>query len=190
MVKNCWHLFSWWASKHFTFSFGFKTTQYFIYNYMQPIALQINQDTGLRFIHTPLTLIVMMWQGAFYIVFGVKLQPILGLLQCATNRPMEYPRHITKNRWPSIDAHFHDGAGSILNSLLPIKTAKTSFITICNLSPPRWLKMNNKESLKPHRRSFSWLGRECFSCSFAYNGSQYSIYNYLKLIATQITQDT
>jgi len=39
-----------------------------------------------------------------------------------------------KNRWCSVDAHFHDGAGRVLLSVLPIKAAKHSIVTNYNLS--------------------------------------------------------
>jgi hypothetical protein len=41
---------------------------------------------------------------------------------------------MTINHWRSIDAHFHDGAGRVLQSVLPIKAAKNSFMTNDNLS--------------------------------------------------------
>ena len=65
-----------------------------------------------------------------------------------------YRRCKTKNRWRAIDAHFQDGAGSVSHSLLPIKSANTSFMTICNLSPPRLPKMHDQESLTLRWHSF------------------------------------
>jgi hypothetical protein len=39
----------------------------------------------------------------------------------------------TKNCWRSVDAHFHDGAGRVLLSVLPIKAAKNSIMTDYNI---------------------------------------------------------
>jgi len=61
-----WRPFSWWGREHFTFSFAYKDSQYFVYDYVQPIAAQITQDTWPRIVDAPLTLILMMGQGAFY----------------------------------------------------------------------------------------------------------------------------
>jgi len=36
---------------------------------------------------------------------------------------------MTNNRCCSVDAHFHDGAGRVLQSVLPIKAAKNSSMT-------------------------------------------------------------
>ena len=97
---------------------------------------------------------------------------------------------MTKNGWRSVDAHFHDGVGSVLLSLLCIKAANTLFMTICNLSPPRLPKIHDQELLMLCWRSFSWWGRECFTVSFAYKGSEYFVYDYLQSITHKITQDT
>jgi len=134
----CWRTFSRWGRERFTFSFTYKGSQYFIYDYLQHIAPQSTQDT-----------------------------------------------------WPRIvDTHFHDGAGSVLLSLLRIKAANTSFMTICNLSHPRLPKVHDQALLRLCWSSCSWWGRECFTFSFTYKGSQYFIYDYLQHISPQITQDT
>jgi hypothetical protein len=97
---------------------------------------------------------------------------------------------MTKNRWRSVDAHFHDGAGSVSLSVLPIKEANTSFMTICNLSLHRKPKIHDQESLTLRWRSFSWWGRERFTVSFAYKGSESCVYDYMQPIAPKINQDT
>jgi len=97
---------------------------------------------------------------------------------------------MTKNRWRAVDAHFQDRAGTNSLSLIPIMAATTLFMTICNLSPPRLPKIHDQESLTLHWYSFSRWGTECFTFSFAYKGSQYFVYDYLKPITPQITQDT
>ena len=97
---------------------------------------------------------------------------------------------MTKNRWRSVDTHLHDGAGSMLRSLLPIWAANTSFITTCNLSPSRLPKTHDKEPLTLHWHSFSRWGRKHFIVSFPYIGSQYFVYDNLQLVTPQITHVT
>jgi len=186
----CWRSFSWWGREHFTLSFAYKGSQYLVYDYLQPITPQITQDTCPWIVDAPLTLISMMGQGALYFPVCLEMQLILRLWLFATYRPPEYPRYMTKNCWCSVDADFHDGPGSVSRSLWPIKAANTSLMTICNLSPARLTKIYDQESLTLRWRSFSWWGRQCFTFSFAYNGSQYFVYDYLQPIATQITHDT
>jgi hypothetical protein len=41
---------------------------------------------------------------------------------------------MTTNRCRSVEAHFHDGVGRVLECVLPIKAAKNSFMTNDNLS--------------------------------------------------------
>jgi hypothetical protein len=90
----------------------------------------------------------------------------------------------------SIDAHCHDAAGSVSHSLLPMKAANTTFLTICNLSAPRISKIRGQELLTLHWRSFSWWGRERFTVCFAYKSSQYFISGETQPVALHIIQDT
>jgi len=120
-----WRSFSWSGREHFTFSFAYRGSQYFVNNYVQPIANKITQDTWPRIVDTPLTHIFMMGQGACYHHFCLYRQPTLRLWLCATYHPTHYPRYMIKNCWHSVDAHFHDGAGSVLLPLLPINAANT-----------------------------------------------------------------
>ena len=150
----CWHSFSWWGREHFTFSFAYKGSQYFIYDFVQPIAHKITQDKWPRIVDPPLTLIFMLGQRACYYLVSLYEQPILRFWLRATYRPADYPRYMTKNFWHSVDSHFHDGAGSVVLSLLPVKPANTSFMTIGNLLPPRLSKIHDQESLMLRWRSF------------------------------------
>jgi len=84
---------------------------------------------------------------------------------------LDYPRCETKNRWHSVDAHFHDGAGSISLPLLPIKGANTPFMTRCNQSPVRLHNMQDQKLLTVCWPSFAGCGRECMSLFFDYKGS-------------------
>jgi len=90
---------------------------------------------------------------------------------------------MTKNRWRSIDAHFHDGAGRVLLSVLPIKAAKNSVVANYNLSE-LWLpRTHDNKSLTFHWRSFSWWGREGIAICFAYKGGQEFLCDWLLVSA-------
>jgi len=53
-----------------------------------------------------------------------------------------------------------------------------------------WLTMmEGQQSLTLHWQTFSRWGRERFTCSFAYKGSQYFVYDYLQPVAPHITQN-
>ena len=72
---------------------------------------------------------------------------------------------------------------------LPNQVAN-SFITEVGEQAPYWLPiMRAQISLTLSWRLFSRWGRECVTSSFAYEGSQYLIYDCLQPISTQITQD-
>jgi hypothetical protein len=142
-----WHSFSWWGREHFTVSFAYRGNQYNVYDYMQPVTPQIIQDTWPRIIEALWMLILVMGQGAFNFLFCLSRQPILSLWLYATCCYTDCPRYMTKNRWRSVDAHFHDGAGSVSLFLLPIEAANTLFMVIDNLSPPRLSKIHDQELL-------------------------------------------
>jgi hypothetical protein len=93
-------------------------------------------------------------------------------------------------RWRSVDAHFHDRAGRVLLSVLPIKAARNSFMTDYNLSEVWFPRTDNQKSLTLHWRSFSWWCREGIANCFAYKGSQKFLYDWLKSIGDVISQDT
>ena len=57
---------------------------------------------------------------------------------------------MTNNRWLSIDAHFHDGAWRVLQSVLPIKAAKNSFMTDYTLSEVSFPTNNRWRSVDSH----------------------------------------
>jgi len=86
----------------------------------------------------------------------------------ATNHHLYNARCKTKNHWHFIDAHFQNGAITVLLSLLPIKTAITLIIPnhyqitlqLPNLNDEKWL------TLCWH--SFSWWGNEDFTHCFAW----------------------
>jgi len=139
-----WCTFAWWGTEHFTFSFAYNGCQYFVYDCVQPIADKITQDTYPRIVDILLTHIFMMGHGVCYNLFCLYEQTILRLWLRATNHPTDDPRYMTRNGWRSIDAHFHDGAGNVLQSLLPITAANSLFMTIRNLSPPDYQRYMTK----------------------------------------------
>jgi len=185
-----WRSSLWSGREHFIFSLAKKGSQYFVYDYVQSISHQITHETWRRMIDAPLTRIFMMCQGAFHYPSWIYEQPIQQLWLRATYCPADYPRDMTTNLWCSVDAQVHDGAGSVLLSLLPIKPANTAFMTICNLLTRRLPKIHDRGSLMHRCRSFSWWGRENCPVSFTYEGSQCFVYDNLQPIAQQITQDT
>jgi len=96
---------------------------------------------------------------------------------------------MTKNRLCSVDAHFDDGAGTVLQSVLPIKVAKNSIMTDYNLSEVWFPSLYDQRLLTLCERSFSWWGREGIAICFAYKGSLKLLYNWLQHIRGVIFQD-
>jgi len=68
---------------------------------------------------------------------------------------------MTKHCWHSLDGHFQDGAGRILQSVLPVKVAKNSFMTDCNQSAVRFPKTHDQQLFTLCWCSLSRSGREC-----------------------------
>jgi hypothetical protein len=88
------------------------------------------------------------------------MQPIISLWQCATCHAPDYPWYMTHNRWHSIDAHFHDGAGRALQSVRPMRVAKNSLMLVCNLSAVWLLQTNDQKLVMICWCSFSIWNRE------------------------------
>jgi len=103
--------------------------------------------------------------------------------------PPDYPWYMTNNCWRSIDAHFHDGAGRVLYSVLPIKAARNSFMTDYDLSEMWFPRTHDEKSLTLRWRSFSWWGKEGIAICCAYKGSQQFLYDWLQPIRGVISQD-
>ena len=96
-----------------------------------------------------------MGQGACRFLFSHYRLPIHRLCITTDKSLFNYMTYKTQNRWRSVDAHFQNGAGSVLLSLLAWKTANTSFMIVCIQSPPRLL-------IKPDQKSWT---RRWLSCS-------------------------
>jgi len=103
--------------------------------------------------------------------------------------PPDYPWYTTNNWSRSIDAHFHDGAGRVLQSALTTKAPKNSFMTACNLSAVWLPRTHDLKLLTLCWRSFSRWGREGIAINFAYKGGQTLLCDWLQPISRVITQD-
>jgi len=58
------------------------------------------------------------------------------LMQC-----LDFQIHKTRNCWRSVEAHFHDAAGSVSLLFLPLQVANISSIDVCNQSEHTLPKM-------------------------------------------------
>jgi len=60
-----WRSYWEWGRERVALSFAYKSSQYHIYEWPQPMATQINNDARLKIAEAPLTLIFSMGQGAW-----------------------------------------------------------------------------------------------------------------------------
>jgi len=164
-----WRSFSWWGREGIAICFAYKGSQKFLYGWLQRIGGVISQDTWPKIIDTLLTLIFMMGQGGYCCLFCLKRQPKIPLWQTTTYRRCDCPGCMTINCWRSVDTHFHDWAGRVLVSVLPIKAAKNSFVTDYNLAEV-WFPRTHDQKLLTLR----W-------CSFCHG----CIHNMQSLILAQ-----
>jgi hypothetical protein len=114
----CWRWFWRWGRKHFTFTFAYEGSQKSVYDNVQPIAPQITHDSRPIIIETPLTLIFMMGQGGSCKLCCLWRQPKIPLWLTTTYWRCDFPEHMTKNHWRSIDAHFAMAVSTICNHLI------------------------------------------------------------------------
>jgi len=121
---------------------------------VQPVAPQITHDTWRTIVDAPLTLIFMMGLGGYCPLFCLERKPKIHLWLATIYGRCDFPGHMTKNCWLSVDAHFHDGAGRVFQSVLPIKAGKNYFMTYYNLLELWFHKMHDQKSLTLHWRSF------------------------------------
>jgi len=184
-----WRSFSWWGREGIAICFAYKGSLKFRYDWLQPVGGVISQDAWPKIVDAPLTLIFMMGQGGYCNLCCLKRLPIIPLWLTTTCWRRDFPGRMTTNRWRSVDAHLHDGAGRVLQSVLPIKAANNSCMTDYNLSEAWFLRTHDQESLTLRWCSFSWLGRDGITICFAYKGSQKFIYDWLQPIGGVISQD-
>jgi len=130
-----------------------------------------------------------MGQGEYCNLFCLSRQPIIPLWLTTTYRRCDVPGGMTENCWRSVDAHFHDGAGRVLHSVLPIKAANNALMTDYNLSEAWFPRTHDQKLLTLRWHSFSWWGRVGIAICFAYKGSQKFLYDKLMPIGGVICQD-
>ena len=106
-------LFSRWGRERFTSSASYKGGHYFICDCLQPITLQITQDTRPTIVDARLTLIVMIGMGGYRNLFSLWRWPMIPLWLSATYRHSDYAGRMSKDRSHSVDSHFQDEAGSM-----------------------------------------------------------------------------
>jgi len=137
----------------------------------------ITKDTRPKVIDAPLSLIFSMGQGRYLIC--QEMRPMILLWLYAMCYQSHYPGCMTKTHWRSIDAEFQDGAGRVSLSLLPIKAANNSFMTVCNLSTIRLHRMYDQTSLTLCWHSFSRCSTESVDMILSIKATYTSIvYNH------------
>jgi hypothetical protein len=161
---------------------AYQHSQSNVYSRTQPHHTAIYHNRRPTIVDTLLTLIFIMGQVYFDCLFCLWRQQIMHLWLCATYRPADYPRQMTKNCSRSVDTHYLDGAASVLHFVLPIEAANDLFMTMCNLVPCILPKIHDHESLTLHWRLFSAWGWEHLTFFFAYIGSKCLVLDYVQPI--------
>jgi len=106
--------------------------------------------------------------------------PLHWLWIALTRSLLKYRTYKTKNHWRSVDAHFQDGAGSLILLFLIWKAANTSFMNGYHQSALRLPKMHSQKSLTFRWSSFSEGGSQCVVYCFAKKNRQYAHYGYFR----------
>jgi hypothetical protein len=109
-----WRSFSSWGREYVASVFASKGSQYLVYGCWKPFTSYITQDARLKIVDTRLTLIFRMGQGVYCFCFCRSRQPIPYLWMAATNRHLHHQRWKARNHRLSIEAHFQNGAVTIL----------------------------------------------------------------------------
>jgi len=73
----------------------------------------IPQDTWPKIVDALLTLIFKMGQGGYSNLFCLSRLPKIAVWLTPTYRRCDFPGHLIKNRWCSVDAHFQNEVGSV-----------------------------------------------------------------------------
>jgi hypothetical protein len=106
-----------------------------------------------------------------------------------TYRRCDLAGHMTTYRWLSVDSHFDDGAGRVLQPVLPAKATKNSFMSASNQMEVWFPKTHDHKLLMHCWCSFSRWGREGIAICSAYKGSLQFLYDWLQPIGGVISQD-
>jgi hypothetical protein len=117
----------------------------------------ISQDAWPKIVYYLLTLLFMMAQRGYCHLVCLYMQAKITLWLTTTSQRCDFPRCMTNNHWHSIDANFHDTAGRVLLSVLPIKAGKNTFMTEYSLSEVWFPTMQDQKLLMLHWHSF-WHG--------------------------------
>jgi len=115
-----WCTYSWWGRERLAWFFAYEVWLHFHDVYSIPNHIVISWLTGPKIIEALLTIIFKMGQGVSCFVFWLWRVAKLTLCVFVTKSHFNFPTYRTKNCWRSVDAHFQDGAGSILLSFLRI----------------------------------------------------------------------
>jgi hypothetical protein len=74
------------------------------------------------------------------------MQPKIPVKLTTTNERCEFPGYMTKIQWRSVDTQLHNWVGRELQSVLPIKELKNSFMIECNILAV-WVPGTHKQQL-------------------------------------------
>jgi hypothetical protein len=134
------------------------------------------QDPTPNIVDTPLTLIFKMGPGVCWYNFCLQRQPIPHLCPAETNLHLDHTRCTAKNRWRSIDVHFHNEVVSISFIVLPRKAASAKVMDSSDQVTGQLPYIQYQNSLMNPWRSFSGWGREHDGIIFDLEGSEYLVY--------------
>ena len=178
-----WRSVSWWGNVCVMRYLNWKGCHDFVYELLPHFYTLITHDPAPIILDTPLTLIFRMghyldyeWLQPNVTLFCHGRRPLHRLWIALTRLLSNYRTYKTRNCWRSVDAHFLDGAGSLIRLFLIWKAGNTSFMNGCNQSAVRLPKMHSQESLTLRGSSFSEGGSVGVHYSFAKKGRQYTRY--------------
>jgi hypothetical protein len=127
LLTLCWLSLSWWGREGIAIGFTYNGSQKFHYEWLQPIWGAISYDAWPKIVEATLTLIFMMGQGGYCHLFCLERQPKMWFWLSTTYRRCDFPEHITKNRWRSVDAHFPIVVSTLCNQLVWHRPSFTLF---------------------------------------------------------------
>jgi hypothetical protein len=121
------------GQRAFYILFAYQGSQYFVFNYLSPVAPQVNQYTRQQW----LTLCGCTFSGwhrkGITICFTQKRRPKIPWWLSTTFWRCDYPGCMTIRRSHCIDADFEVWAGMVVESVLPIQMFQDAFRSDCNL---------------------------------------------------------
>ena len=105
--------FSRWGRERFTFSFAYQGSQYSVYDYMEPVTLQITQDTWPTIMGALLTLIFHDWAGStLHSILPKKVAENSFMTDCnlsAVWLPRTHDQKLLTLRWRSFSRWGREG---------------------------------------------------------------------------------